>query len=140
LSAPVFDLSRAALPGVLTTNALLRYPIATMPAGLAIQFKTQILWQYFQDPKTRLWIGVCDVLKLTVEAESWATLHESIIEAMTMLFKELLSTGDLPNFLAENGWQTLAPLPPATSRDVSFDVPLKTQRISPHDIEKAFHK
>jgi hypothetical protein len=104
-----------------------------------IQFQGQVLWNYLQDPQTGLWIGVCDPLKLTVEAKNPAELHESIIEAMTMLFKELHSSGDLAKFVSELGWTTLAPLPPAGARDVSFDVPLRTERISPRDLEKAFH-
>jgi hypothetical protein len=59
-------------------------------------------------------------------------------EAVIMLFQELLSTGDLGKFLAQNGWNTVQPLPARTRRDVSFDVPLSTQRISARDIEKSF--
>jgi len=109
-----------------------------MPSVLTIQIQGHVLWQYFQDPKTRLWIGICPLLKLTVEADSQPALLESMSEAAIMFFQELLSTGDLQNFLSEHSLPSVQPLPPRNRRDVSFDVPLNTQRISPSDIEKAF--
>jgi hypothetical protein len=60
-------------------------------------------------------------------------------EAATSFFKELLETGDLPKFLVEQGFATEQPLPHSPRQDVTFDVPLNTKRISPRDLEKAFH-
>lgn len=111
-----------------------------MPVSITVELKSQIPWLYFQDPKSRLWIGTSPVLKLTVEAETLPALYESMTEAAIMFFQELLSTGDLPKFFTENSLLAVQPLPPRHSRDVSFDVPLNTQRISPRDIEKAFSK
>ena len=49
------------------------------------------------------WIGICDPLKLTVDADSLAELVEDIIETLEAVFKELDSTGDLERVLLENG-------------------------------------
>ena len=49
------------------------------------------------------WIGICDPLKLTVDADSLAELVEDITETLEAVFKELDSTGDLERVLSENG-------------------------------------
>lgn len=87
-----------------------------MATGLIIQFKGQVLWQYFQDPPTGVWVAVCDQLKLTVEAENWSALHESNVEAITLFFEDLYAAGGLQNFLKKHGWQVEGPLPPPRRR------------------------
>jgi hypothetical protein len=110
-----------------------------MPTGLIIQIRGQVPWQYFRDPKSRRWIGINPMLKLTVEEETQSALYETMNEAANGFFKELLNTGDFAKFLREQGLATEGPLPPTRGqREVSFDVPLTTERISPRDLEKAF--
>ena len=109
-----------------------------MPSGLIVQIRGQVPWQYFQDPQSRRWIGINPLLKLTVEEESQPLLFEAMNEAATSYFQELLRSGDLPQFLREQGFGTEQPLPERETRDVDFDIPLNTQRISPRDLEAAF--
>jgi hypothetical protein len=109
-----------------------------MPTGLIVQIRGEVPWQYFQDPASRRWIGINPLLKLTVEEDDQSALYETMNEAATSFFKELLETGDLPKFLIEQGFATEQPLPSHQARDVTFDVPLNTRRISPRDLEKAF--
>lgn len=110
-----------------------------MPTGPIIQIRGQVPWQYFRDPKSRRWIGINPLLKLTVEEETQSALYETMNEAANGFFLELLESGDLPAFLKQRGLAAEQPLPRARRGEVSFDVPLNTQRISPRDLEKAFH-
>ena len=115
------------------------FSFANMPSGLIVQIRGQVPWQYFQDPKSRRWIGINPLLKLTVEEQTQPALFETMNEAANAFFKELLETGDFTQFLREQGLGIEGPPPPArTRREVNFDVPLNTERISPRDLEKAF--
>jgi hypothetical protein len=108
------------------------------PMQNVVAIQANIQWQYFQDSKSQNWIAICDPLKLTLVADTLPELHESMAEAMDGFFKELLSTGDLQEFLKEHGWSTVQALPPRTEEDVFFDVPMNTRRISQHDLENVF--
>jgi predicted RNase H-like HicB family nuclease len=68
------------------------------------------------------WVGVCDPLKLTVQAETWADLMEDIGLTLDAVMKDLLTSNELPKFLVDRGWTLLGPIP-NTREDVRFDVP-----------------
>jgi hypothetical protein len=61
-------------------------------------------------------------LKLTVQSPTWGELVEDISDALDLMFKDLLETGELSPFLQERGWALLGPLPKAP-KNVRFDVP-----------------
>jgi len=103
-----------------------------------ISIEANLVWAYFQDPKSGNWIGLCEPLKLTVEADALPELHESMTETMDALLSELLSSGDLEKFLHEQGWKAMSPIPRELGRDVFFDVPLNTRRVAPGDLSEAF--
>lgn len=48
-------------------------------------------------------IGICDLLKMTVESGSLDELKEDICEALDATFQSLEETGDLENYLAKYG-------------------------------------
>lgn len=103
-----------------------------------IGVKATVVWRYFQDRKSENWIGICDHLKLTVEAENPPELHEAMTEAMDLFLNEMLSSGDLRKFLREHGWSltTAIPEPKKQRQDIVFDVPLQTRRIPQRDLDK----
>jgi predicted RNase H-like HicB family nuclease len=72
--------------------------------------------------KSGNWVAVCDPLKLTVQSGTWSELVEDIADALDLMFKDLLETGELTPFLRERGWTLIGPVPRAP-KNVRFDVP-----------------
>lgn len=68
------------------------------------------------------WVGICDALKLTVQAETWADLMEDIGHTLDALLKDLLSADELNRFLRDRGWVVLGAIPKHLE-EVRFDVP-----------------
>ena len=68
------------------------------------------------------WIGICEPLKLTVQAETWAELMEDIGHTLNAILRDLLSSNELPQFLQDRGWQVVGAIPNRKD-DVRFDVP-----------------
>ena len=71
----------------------------------------------------RNWIGVCDPLKLTVQSETYAELMEDIGLTLNAVLRDLLKSNELPQFLSEQGWETVDPIPSPKLKNVRFDVP-----------------
>jgi|ERR1019366_2082370 hypothetical protein len=89
---------------------------------VAIQANVQ--WKAFRDNATKAWVAVCEPLKITVEADSWSALHETISDSLDLLFRDLIKSGELDGFLKEMGWRLLTPLP-AKPQNARFDVPYR---------------
>lgn len=68
------------------------------------------------------WIGICDPLKLTVQAQTWAELMEDIGLTLDAMLNDLLAANELPQFLRDHGWQPVGTIP-ARPEEVRFDVP-----------------
>ena len=104
-------------------------------AVLHIQAKIQ--WKAFRDPSSKIWVAVCQPLKLTVQGETWGALMECINDTLNLLFNALMESGDFEKFLRKHGWKKLNELPPKSSR-VKFDVPFDVQRRNrPYDYDTA---
>jgi predicted RNase H-like HicB family nuclease len=73
-----------------------------MPNGVAITINAKLLWVIFQDRASRYWIGVCDVLRISVQGKTVAELHENIEDALNSLFKDLLERNELDSFLRQH--------------------------------------
>jgi hypothetical protein len=101
-----------------------------------VQIEGNLQWNYAVHRETGHLVGVCEPLKLTVSADNPQEFHESIREAMDSFFTELLSTGDLERFFRDHGWKTITPIPERT-RNLYFDVPLSTRRVSERDLHEA---
>ena len=68
------------------------------------------------------WVAVCDPLRLTVQAETYADLMEDIGLTLNALLKDLLLSNELDRFLRDQGWTLLGNVP-RRPEDVRFDVP-----------------
>lgn len=79
------------------------------------------MWKTFQ-AQSGEWVAICDPLKLTVQADTWAELMEDIGHTLDGLLRDLLSSNELNQFLRDHGWKLLAAIP-ARPEDVRFDVP-----------------
>jgi len=86
-----------------------------------IRVDAKVQWKCLQG-KGGNWVGVCDPLKLTVQAETWAELMEDISLTLDAMLKDLLSSNELERFLKDRGW-TLTGAIPTRPEGVRFDVP-----------------
>lgn len=93
-----------------------------------VTVNAQVQWKYSQDPRSGRWIAVCDPLALTIEADTHTELRENIADAMNVLIRSMLKSGDLEEFLRDRGWadayQTIAKAVRG-DRNVFFDVPIE---------------
>ena len=95
-----------------------------------VKIESQIPWRVIRST-SGYWVGVCEPLKLTAQAETWIDLVNDIAWAMESVFEDLLETNDLETFLRERGWS--APQLPTVvqSPQVKFDIPFLPQLASP---------
>ena len=91
---------------------------------IQIEGRAQLQWQARRSTVSNRWIGVCEPLNLSVEADSLDELHSVIDEALQLLLTDLLLDNELDQFLRERGWKA-ANLPARTAdlKDVQFNVP-----------------
>jgi hypothetical protein len=87
-----------------------------------VRVEGNIKWDCFPSKTGKHWIGVCEPLKLTVQAETWGELMEDIALTLDSILNDLLSSNELDRFLRDRGWHIQGRLP-ARLKDVRFDVP-----------------
>jgi predicted RNase H-like HicB family nuclease len=68
------------------------------------------------------WVAICDPLKLTLQAETWANLMEDIAFTLDAILKDLLSSNELDKFMREQGWTLIGRIPDSRA-DMQFDLP-----------------
>ena len=78
-----------------------------------------------QKTQSGLYVGICDPLGLTVQADTWAEMMEVINDAMEMLFSDLIETKEFEQFLSERGWVADGP----REIDSKFDLPFHTELV-----------
>src|ERR1022692_2943698 len=104
-------------------NPLQGVTIGSTINGMAttlVRVQGNIQWQCFQANGGN-WLGVCEPLKLTVQAQTWAELMEDIGLTLAAVMKDLFTSNELPKFLMDKGWTLIGAFP--THQDVRFDVP-----------------
>ncbi len=90
-----------------------------------VQINTaQLQWRASLAP-SGVWIGVCDAMNLSTEANSLDELHSVINESIQLLFFDLLTDNELDRFLSDHGWKAAQMIPHhvANQADIKFDVP-----------------
>lgn len=98
--------------------------MATAPQIVRFEVNGQVNWRVAFDQKSGCWVGVCDALLVTAEAETWGKLCRTIDEIQNELFRDLLQDNELDAFLRQHGWVPLNPIPRHVSSDeVIFDLP-----------------
>ena len=85
------------------------------------------------------WIGVCEPLKLTVQADTWAELMEDIGLTLDAIMRDLLKSNELPQFLRDRGWQMVG-APPTKQEDVRFDVPFFPAMVGANGPQRELHQ
>ena len=103
---------------------------------MTIRVECEIEWMITQS-ESGPWVGFCDALKLTAQADTWRGLMQDIAWAMESVFEDLLETGNLQKFLEERGWEATIP-DRRDSQKVKFDIPFLPQMIGDEGQQKAF--
>jgi hypothetical protein len=80
-----------------------------------------IAWRATRSPWSNRWVGVCEAMNLTTEAESLDELHRVIDETFHLFLSDLLRDQELKTYLREHGWR--AANLPDHHEDVEFEVP-----------------
>ena len=94
-----------------------------------VQLNGKLPWQCFRS-NTGSWIAVCDLLKVTIEAETWTLLMEGIGESINTIFKDLFESDQLNRFLREHRWKPVGALP-SSPGNICFDIPFLPRIIDP---------
>lgn len=109
---------------------------------VVITVNAQVQWVYNHDSKSNRWIAVCPPLALTIEADTHTELRENIADAMNLLMRSMLSSGELRNFLHDRGWSTAHQQIEKIKKgdkDVFFDVPIELIAKHANDKQRALH-
>lgn len=88
-----------------------------------VHIEANVLWKTLRAQGGN-WVAICDPLKLTVQAETYADLMEDIGLALDALLKDLLRSNELERFLRDHGWRPLGKIP-RRPEGVRFDVPFR---------------
>jgi hypothetical protein len=89
---------------------------------IAVQMSGRIQWVAKQSPLSRRWVGICEPMNLTTEADSLDELFSVIDETMQLVLRDLLEDNELNGYLRDMGWTAAIPAGPAP-HDAEFDVP-----------------
>jgi hypothetical protein len=110
-----------------------------MPAAPLILVDGKIQWQCLRS-KGGHWLGVCDPLKLTVQADTWADLMEDIGHTLDAMLKDLLGSNGVDKFLRDHGWKVIGPILVRPTKEVRFDVPFIPAMMGAHGWQGNVHQ
>lgn len=71
-----------------------------------IHVNANLQWRAERGRGSDHWIGFCDALGISTEAESLDELHTLIPEAIHLLMVDLFEDNELDEFLHERGWSS----------------------------------
>ncbi|MGA2176400.1 MAG: hypothetical protein ABSH38_15595 [Verrucomicrobiota bacterium] len=97
----------------------------------------EIVWRIHRDAASGQWIGVCDPIGLTASGDTYNEAVECCNHAMEIVFKDLLSSGDLEEFLKLRGWKTVD-VESSEGEDGGIDAPFRIEPGLAHDPQAAF--
>lgn len=89
-----------------------------------VKIEARVQWVTFSSPTSKRIIGVCDMLNLSLEADSQEELRSLIPETINLLMVDLLQDNELDQFLREKGWRATN-IPVQNDSDVQFNVPFE---------------
>jgi hypothetical protein len=84
--------------------------------------QAKVQWRTTKSTASKRFVGVCDPMNLSIEANSLDELYSMIPETIHLLMRDLLDDNEIEPFLREIGWQFPGELPKATE-DVRIQVP-----------------
>lgn len=87
------------------------------------EIESQLAWTAHRSTSGSVWIAECDALGLVLEATTLDELHSLIPEALRELLTDLITDGDLDEFLLSKGWSAVD-IPPLRDFVRGGDAPL----------------
>ena len=110
-----------------------------MSSVVTVELESQLEWQATKSESSGRWVGVCDAMNLSMEADSLDDLRSLIDETMQLVLIDLLEDNELDQFLRAHGWR-VERLPTKHSvQKVSFDVPWHLIAEGVRDSERRAH-
>jgi hypothetical protein len=104
---------------------------------MIVRVEANVQWRVLAHRSS--WVGICDPLKLTVEANTYGELMESISETLDAVLSNLNQTDELHKFLKTHGWTLVTPLP-QKPEDIRFDVPFIPAMVGSNGPQGILHQ
>ena len=92
-------------------------------ARIILELEANVPWHARRSSSSERWVGVCDAMNVSTEAESLDELHSVIDETMQLLLVDLLQDNELEQFLRDRGWRASNMPEAGSAEDVEFEVP-----------------
>ena len=106
---------------------------------MLVRVQGNVQWKCFLS-KEGHWIGICDPLGITLQADTWGDLMEDISLTLDAVLRDLLVSDELPKFLQEHGF-VLAGKMPNPKDDVRFDMPFVPAMVNAaNGLQREFHQ
>ena len=121
---------------VLSCNVKPCFETVTEMAVVPINVKLE--WRAMRSASSSRWIGICDALNLSMEAESLDELHSLIPETIHLLMTDLFEENELDQYLRTKGWHAVN-IPTGPVGDIEFDVPWYLVAEGARDFQRSTH-
>jgi len=92
-----------------------------------VKIEGKAVWKCFR-AKGGNWVAICNPLGLTIQSETWADLIEDIIHTLNAMFRDLLKSQELEQFLRDLGWRPVGRIP-SKPANVFFDFPFDLRQV-----------
>lgn len=96
--------------------------------GQLVRIQARVPWITHFNATSGEWLAACPPLNLNAAGETYGEMQAVAYEAMTLLFEDLLESGELAAFLARHNWRSTAV--PRPGNHARFDVPTSWQEES----------
>lgn len=105
-----------------------------------VRINGQVPWRCFVG-KSGDWIGICDSLRITLQAESWNELVDEMGVTLNAYLRDLFTTRDFDRFMRDNGWTVVGPIPTHEHAEhLRFDLPFVPLVTGPYDSSRMLHQ
>jgi len=111
------------------------------PSAVLIHVEGNVPWRWRKGSGGN-YVAICDALRITLQARSYQELMDDIADSLDALLKDLLESNEFDQFMHDQGWRLLAPIP-ARPKDVKFDVPFSIvplAMVGADDSQRVFHQ
>jgi hypothetical protein len=88
-----------------------------------IQLEAQVQWRAEPGAGKGVWVGICDALNLSVEANSLDELHSLIPESIHLLMVDLVLDNEFDTYLSDRGWKARGIPQQEAAEQTEFHVP-----------------
>jgi hypothetical protein len=104
-----------------------------------IQLEAQVQWRAEKGCSKDAWIGVCDALNLSIEADSLDQLHSLIPESMHLLMVDLVMDNEFHQYLKDKGWKSTGNPQHDHAERTEFHVPWELVAAGQNGSERRTH-